>query len=315
MSLPTPNGFLNFTPLTARQAKEMQPVLAGFPFLVSDGFASRIDWSNQNDPLLLQVLPTPLELEQREGFHADPLDEKEYRAAPGVLKKYQGRVILQLTGACPIHCRYCFRRHIKQDTIPNTLAQWQAGLEMIRSDERIKEVIYSGGDPLMVSDKKLFALSNALAEIPHLQRLRIHSRMPIADPKRITPALVEGLKKSRLVTTLVIHMNHPAEMDETVREALARLVDAGIPLYNQSVLLKGINDRLETLVELSEVLLQARVTPYYLHLLDRVAGAAHFQVDRDRGKALVAGLREHLPGYGVPLLVEERPGEGAKSVV
>jgi EF-P beta-lysylation protein EpmB len=283
-----------------------------FPLLVTDSFSSRIDWNNPCDPLLLQILPTPAELQQVKGFSNDPLGEVKFKKAPGIIKKYHGRVILQLTGACPIHCRYCFRRHNKNADIPKTLAQWQEAIEVVRADQSIREVIYSGGDPLMLPDAKILEFSNRLAEIPHVQRLRIHTRVPVASPQRVTPSLIQGLKKIRLTVTMVIHMNHPAEMDGSVKSALESMVDAGIPLYNQSVLLKGVNDSVETLVALSEALLQARVTPYYLHILDPVSGAAHFRVDGEQGKDLVMEMRNYLPGFGVPLLVQEIPGDGYK---
>ncbi|MBF0447140.1 MAG: KamA family radical SAM protein [Magnetococcales bacterium] len=283
-----------------------------FPLLLTDSFAARIDWSKTDDPLLKQILPTREELELVPGFTQDPLQETQYRVAPGVVKKYQNRVIFQLTGACPIHCRYCFRRHNKTETFPKTLSEWQSGLDVVRSDPSIREVIFSGGDPLMVSANRVLEISRQLADIGHVQRLRIHSRVPVADPNRITTTLVDGLKAIPLVLSMVIHMNHPAEMDAGVTEALAKLVDAGIPLYNQSVLLKGINDDAQTLIQLSEVLIGARVTPYYLHLLDPVAGAAHFQVEEKTGRSLIKEIRDHLPGYAVPLLVRDRPGTPSK---
>jgi EF-P beta-lysylation protein EpmB len=284
-----------------------------FPLLLTHEFAQRIDWNNPEDPLLLQILPTKYELEEKPGFVADPLNESKYNKAPGFIKKYHGRAILQLTGACPIHCRYCFRRHIKNDNIPKTIEEWSQAIEIIRKDRSIKEVIYSGGDPLMLGSDKLLEISNLLATIPHVKRLRIHSRVPVASPKRVTPELVFGLKQLPLVVSLVIHMNHPAEMDDTVKATLAELVEAGIPLYNQSVLLKGVNDDLETLTDLCETLIDARVTPYYLHLLDSVAGAGHFFVDFKKGRELILGMGSLLPGYALPLLVVDIPGENSKT--
>lgn len=278
-----------------------------FPFLITQAFASRIDWQDPKDPLLLQVKPSAKELETVEGFSHDPLQESQCQRYPGILQKYQGRVILQLTGACPIHCRYCFRRHHKNDTLPKTLADWHDSLTGLASDTTLREVILSGGDPLMVEEERLLAFCDRLSRIPHLRRLRIHSRVPVADPARISSRLLKGLRNNRLVVTLVTHMNHFREMDATVQTTFEAIVDAGIPLFNQSVLLKGINDSAEILSTLSETLLQARATPYYLHLLDPVAGAAHFRVEETRAKQLIEQIRTMLPGLGVPLLVREIP--------
>jgi L-lysine 2,3-aminomutase len=320
MNYNPPIGFIKKETKPVENLKEMA-LLNGsskdaeeqFTLLVSDAFASRIEWSNSTDPLLLQILPTAAELQTDPGFIDDPLDEARYSIAPGIIKKYHGRAILQLTGACPIHCRYCFRRHIKGDNTPKTLAQWDESLEVIREDPSIVEIIYSGGDPLMLPNKKFLQISNLIGEIPHIKRLRIHSRVPVASPERITPSLIQGINKIGLTVTMVIHMNHANEMDESVITTIASLVDAGIPIYNQSVLLKGVNDNLESLTTLSEALIQARVTPYYLHLLDPVAGAAHFLVDANKGRELIKRMRRVLPGFAIPLLVQEIPGELAKT--
>ncbi|MBF0195654.1 MAG: EF-P beta-lysylation protein EpmB [Magnetococcales bacterium] len=284
-----------------------------FPLLLTHEFAKRISWYNPEDPLLLQILPTKHELQKKPGFSTDPLSESIYNQAPGLIKKYHGRVILQLTGACPIHCRYCFRRHIKSNNIPSTLDDWSQAVEIIRNDISIKEVIYSGGDPLMLNSKKLLEISTMLSTIPHVKRLRIHTRTPVASPKRVNLELITGLKNLPLVVTMVIHMNHPAEMDDSVKTTLTAIVEAGIPLYNQSVLLKGVNDNVDTLTALSETLIEARVTPYYLHLLDPVSGAAHFFVDAKKGRELIDKIRLLLPGYAVPLLVMDTPGELSKT--
>ncbi|MBF0383292.1 MAG: KamA family radical SAM protein [Magnetococcales bacterium] len=283
-----------------------------FPLLLTPEFATRIDWNNPKDPLLQQILPTKHENKTKPGFVVDPLNESRYAKAPGYIKKYHGRAIMQLTGACPIHCRYCFRRHIKSNNIPKSINEWSQAVETIRQDKSIKEIIYSGGDPLMLNSDKLLEISNLLTTIPHIKRLRIHSRVPVASPKRITPDLIKALKDLPLVMSMVIHMNHPAEMDSGVKNTLQELVEAGIPLYNQSVLLKGINDDVTTLITLSETLIDARVTPYYLHLLDPVAGAAHFYVDEKKGRELLLKMRPMLPGYALPMLVVDIPGERSK---
>ncbi|MBF0359289.1 MAG: KamA family radical SAM protein [Magnetococcales bacterium] len=322
MNCNPPIGFIKKEAQTTGNSKEMA-LLNGsskeadeqFPLLVSDAFASRIDWSNSSDPLLLQILPTAAELQTDPAFILDPLEEAGYSIAPGIIKKYHGRAILQLTGACPIHCRYCFRRHIKGDNIPKTLAQWDESLEVIRKDPSIVEIIYSGGDPLMLPNKKFLQISNLLGEIAHIKRLRIHSRVPVASPERISLDLIKSIGNLPFTVTMVIHMNHADEMDGFVEATIASLVDAGIPIYNQSVLLKGVNDNLESLTALSEALIQARVTPYYLHLLDPVAGAAHFLVDAKTGRQLLEEMRKVLPGFAIPLLVQEIPGELAKTPI
>ncbi len=283
-----------------------------FPLLVTKSFAAKIDWNDPADPLLRQILPTDAECEEMPGFVADPLQEADFKQAPGILKKYHGRVIMQLTGACPLHCRYCFRRHNKNIDIPGDSEQWRQGLEFIRGDDSVVEVIFSGGDPLMLAEEKILGFVLELAAIPHLKRLRIHTRVPVASPERVTPDLIKGLRQSRLTVTMVIHMNHPNEMDQTVKSTLGSLVDGGIPLYNQSVLLKGVNDSAKTLIALSETLIEARVTPYYLHILDQVAGAAHFFVPPAEGRKIIEAMRRQLPGFAVPLLVQEIPGDKHK---
>ena len=234
---------------------------------------------------------------------------------PGLLQKYHGRVLLQLSGECAIHCRFCFRRHDHYRNIPKTIAAWSPALAVIANDPSIHEVLLSGGDPLMVTDKLLTELTQHLDAIPHLSRLRIHSRMPVVTPKRITPALIRLLTTSRLTTIMVIHCNHPKELDQHTTTAIARLINAGIPVLNQTVLLKGVNDDADTLTNLCETLINHRVLPYYLHLLDRVAGAAHFQVEEEQAHPLIAQLQSRLPGYAIPKLVREEPGKPSKTLL
>ncbi|MBF0368254.1 MAG: EF-P beta-lysylation protein EpmB [Magnetococcales bacterium] len=286
-----------------------------YSYRAPGSFTDRIDWSNPDDPLLRQVMPSGEELQRVVGFTTDPLQEAECVPVPGLIQKYPGRVLLRVTRDCAIHCRYCFRRHDKNRGGEELAEDWAASLRHIRQDWQIREVILSGGDPLMVSDQRLAGLAGKLAAIPHLTRLRIHSRMPVASPERVGDKLLGWLNGTRLTPMMVIHCNHPAELSKEVVAALGRLAEGGVPLFNQSVLLKGVNDRVDILAELSERLLDARCTPYYLHLLDPVAGAAHFQVGENRAKKLTADLRLKLPGLGVPTLVREIPGEGAKTVL
>jgi EF-P beta-lysylation protein EpmB len=264
------------------------------------------------DPLLRQVLPVGVELEAVPGYVADALGEGEARLAPGLLQKYAGRALLIATGLCAVHCRYCFRRHYPYDDEPRRPDEWQAALDAIAADPSLHEVLLSGGDPLMLGDRRLGELCRRLADIGHLRRLRIHTRLPIVLPERITDGLLDLLTGSRLTPFVVVHANHPNEVAADCAAALRRLVRSGLTVLNQAVLLRGVNDDADTLADLCERLADLGVVPYYLHQLDRVAGAAHFAVSEDRGRALVAKLRARLPGYAVPTYVREIPGEPCK---
>lgn len=284
-----------------------------FGLRVPRGFIARMRPGDRQDPLLLQVLPVAQETEAVAGFSADPLGEAAAMATPGLLHKYAGRVLLTLTGACGVHCRYCFRRHYPYADANPAGSQWVQARAYIAAHPDIREVILSGGDPLSLSDERLAALATELAAIPHVQRLRIHSRLPVVLPERITPELLAWLGTSRLQPVLVIHANHPHEIDAGVAAALRRFAAARVPVLNQSVLLRGVNDDPETLVTLSETLFSAGALPYYLHQLDPVQGAAHFAVDDGRASALLAELRARLPGYLVPRLVREEAGAPGKT--
>lgn len=284
-----------------------------FRLLVPRGFVARMARGDANDPLLRQVLPLAEELEVTGGFSLDPLHEMQTMAVPGVLHKYQGRVLLTVTGACAIHCRYCFRRHYPYNEANAARQDAQAALAYLRRHPDVSEVILSGGDPLSLSDQRLSTLVERLATVAHVQRLRIHSRLPVVLPERVDERLLDWVAQSRFDTVLVVHCNHPSEIDAAVREAMGRLRGAGATVLNQSVLLRGVNDRLETLVSLSERLFEAGVLPYYLHQLDRVQGASHFAVAATTARRLVALMRQQLPGYLVPRLVREIPGEPSKT--
>lgn len=286
---------------------------ARFPLRVPRGFVARMRQGDPDDPLLRQVLPLAAELSPVPGFMADPVDDQAARAAPGVLHKYHGRVLLIATGACAIHCRYCFRREFPYSENHAGGDSWRPALNYLSQDRSLREVILSGGDPLSLSDRRLGALLAELERIPHLERLRIHSRQPIVLPERVDDGLLDLLARTRLRPILVIHANHPREIDDTVRRVLERLAGIGVTLLNQSVLLRGVNDTVPTLVELSEVLFAARVLPYYLHLLDRVQGAAHYEVNETEASTIMEVLRQRLPGYLVPRLVREQPGQLAKT--
>ncbi|EIJ44180.1 lysine-2,3-aminomutase-related protein [Beggiatoa alba B18LD] len=279
---------------------------ARFALRVPQGYVARMRKADPHDPLLRQVLPLVAEQENIAGFVLDPVGDHIAEKHAGLLHKYQGRVLLVTTGACAIHCRYCFRQHFAYgDAHP---LQSPAVWDYLQRHTDIKEVILSGGDPLTLSDKRLTDCIQRLASLSHIQRLRIHSRLPVVLPERITPELLQLLTQSRLQPVLVIHSNHPNELDTTVVTALKQLADAGISLLNQAVLLKGVNDNIATLVQLSEALFQARVMPYYLNLLDRTQGTAHFEVNLSTAQHLLEGLRRQLSGYLVPKLVQEIAG-------
>jgi len=300
--------------LDAGAFPEPVAVDAAFPLRVPRGFVRRMRRGDPRDPLLRQVLPLAIESGDRAGFVLDPVGDRAAARVPGLIHKYRGRVLLITTGACAIHCRYCFRRHYPYtETAPRD--EWQAALDYIRRDTSIHEVILSGGDPLLLNDARLAALLARLGAISHVARLRVHTRLPVVLPERLNAGLSDVLSGQRLPVAMVIHANHPREIDSGVATALAPLRSTGITLMNQAVLLRGINDDIETLAALSESLFAAGVLPYYLHLLDKVAGAAHFEVAEDTARGLLEGLREALPGYLVPRLVREVAGAPSKVAV
>lgn len=283
-----------------------------FPLLVPMSFVSRMEPGNPQDPLLLQVLPLAAEVADQPGFVTDAVGDLAARKAPGLLHKYQGRALLIAAGACAVHCRYCFRRHYDYGEAPKRLADWEPAFQILRDDPSIHELILSGGDPLMLTDRRLGDLIARAEAISHLRRLRIHTRLPIVLPERITASLLELLTNGRMTPIVVVHSNHPRELDGTCGAALRQLVRAGCTVLNQAVLLRGINDQAETQVELCERLIDLGVIPYYLHQLDQVAGVEHFAVPDEHGRELLATLRARLPGYGVPQFVREIAGEPHK---
>lgn len=288
-------------------------VLRAFPLKVPRPFAARMRPGDARDPLLLQVLPTARESDDTPGYDFDPLSETDFNPQPGILHKYQGRVLVLAAPHCAVHCRYCFRRHFPyQDKVPSRQV-WEQSLQWLAAQPQITEVIYSGGDPLAASDRHLAWLTNRISEIPHIGRLRIHTRTPVLVPSRVDDQLIAWLSGNRLQKVMVIHCNHANEINADVVAAMHRLRDAGVTLLNQSVLLKDVNDSAQALAELSEALFAAGVLPYYLHALDKVQGVAHFDVDEDRARELIMQLKQQLPGYLVPKLVREIPGEPSKT--
>ena len=279
-----------------------------FPCRVPEAFVDRMQVGNPQDPLLLQVLPQGHELIQTPGYSDDPLGEAAKNPVPGLLHKYHGRALMILAGSCPINCRYCFRRHFPyQDNITD----WQPALQYLQQHTDIHEIILSGGEPLLTSDEKLNTLIAQLQAIPHLRTLRIHTRMPIVIPQRITQALADMLKNTRLKVVMVLHCNHSQELDTHVAQALAKL--SHVTLLNQSVLLKHINDSAQALIALSERLFELNILPYYLHLLDQVQGAAHFAVELATAQTLMREIHSKLPGYLVPKLAREEAGQPGKT--
>jgi EF-P beta-lysylation protein EpmB len=286
-----------------------------FPLKVPRGFVARMRRGDPRDPLLLQVLPLAAELEEVPGYVTDPVADLAARAGPGLLHKYQGRALLITTGACAVHCRYCFRRHFPYQDENASRGEFGAALEAIRADPGIGEVILSGGDPLTLGDRRLAALFDRLRGLPQVRRIRLHTRLPVVLPERIDAAFLAAWSALPLEKVVVVHANHAREIDGAVRDAVAGLRAAGSTVLNQAVLLRGVNDRVEDLVALSEALFAAGVLPYYLHVLDRVAGAAHFDLPSAAAQRLAAGLAARLPGYLVPRLVREEPGAAAKTVL
>jgi EF-P beta-lysylation protein EpmB len=305
--------------LSEERAAEATRSTAGFRVLVPEPYLARIRPGDPRDPLLLQVLPSKEELSTESlgsgpQFVSDPLNEAEALRAPGLLGKYKGRVLIVASGVCAVHCRFCFRRHFPYSAALSGAA-WSDILQHIAADPTIEEVILSGGDPLTTRDSRLAEVAQELAEIAHVRRLRVHTRLPIVIPRRVNEELLRWLRGTRLTTFMVVHCNHPAELDAATGEALSRLVDAGVPVLNQAVLMRSINDDIDTLSELCMRLVDLRVIPYYLHQLDRVAGAAHFETPEARGRELVRQLRARLPGYAVPRYVRDVPGAPHKEVL
>ena len=286
-----------------------------FSLRVPRAYAARMRKGDARDPLLRQVLPSSEELMAAPGYQQDPLGENQANPLPGLIHKYHGRVLLIVSGGCAINCRYCFRRHFPYADNNPGRARWQQALDYIAADSSITEVIYSGGDPLNAPDRQLRWLTDQLLAIPHLRRLRVHSRLPVVLPNRVDAHCLDWLSGHRLHTSLVIHSNHARELDGEVASALDRLRRAGVTLLNQAVLLHEVNDDPDSLAQLSERLFECGVLPYYLHLLDKVAGAQHFDVPQAQALRLHGHLRETLPGYLVPRLVRELPGEPSKTPI
>ena len=288
--------------------------LDGFPLRVPRYFAALMRHGDPRDPLLAQVLPTTAEHLAAAGYTPDPVGDLSALRNHGVLQKYHGRALTVTTGACAVHCRYCFRRHFPY-AHQSSLKHWHQTLETIRKLPDVDELILSGGDPLTLADRRLANLISEAEQIPRLRRLRIHTRLPVVLPNRVTPRLCDLLGQSRLQPVMVLHANHPHEVTDALARSIAALRAVGVTMLNQSVLLKSVNDDADTLVTLSETLFAAGALPYYLHLLDPVVGAAHFDVPTARARELLMALQARLPGYLVPRMVREVEGAASKTPI
>lgn len=308
------------SPIELLTTLELEPMLSAFVdndpdfrLRVPRAYVAKMQKGNPEDPLLLQVLPS-LQEKNPSGCE-DPVGDINAMLSPGLLHKYYGRALLITTGACAIHCRYCFRRHFPYSENSGQTSNWQSALHYLRAHPEIQEIILSGGDPLVLDDSKLEMLCNELETIPHIKWLRLHTRLPVVLPSRINHSLLRWMNNTRFRITVVIHANHAQELGDHEKLALAKLREIGATLLNQSVLLKGINDHASDLVDLSRRLHDLGVIPYYLHLLDKVRGAIHFDVDHRQASRIVENMRSQLPGFLVPRLVREESGKSSKTAI
>jgi EF-P beta-lysylation protein EpmB len=309
-----PAELLQFLELPSSLLKGAIAASSTFPLRVPLGFCKRIEKGNPNDPLLRQILPLDAELIEDQKFTLDPVGDLSAMQAPGLLHKYHSRVLIITTAACAVHCRYCFRRHFPYQE-NRSEQNWQEAIDYIRNNDDIHEVILSGGDPLSLTETKLKNLTDQLLSIPHIKTLRLHTRQPIVLPERINNAFLRWIDSLPWKIVMVVHCNHANEIDASVSAAMQKLHQHGITLLNQSVLLAGVNDSAEILVNLSHKLFENSVMPYYLHQLDKVKGAAHFYVDKAKACQIMEEILLRLPGYLVPRLVEEIAGEKSKITI
>ncbi len=311
----SPGELIKYLGLQEKISINAEKASAMFSVLVPLSFADRMEKGNPHDPLLQQVLPVTNETLLMPEFSKDPLGEESANPCKGVLHKYRNRLLLFPSTHCAINCRYCFRRHFPYEKNQPNKREFLQALEYIQKQRDITEVIYSGGDPLAINDNRLSWLTEKVAGIDHVQRLRIHTRLPIVIPERINDALLNWLSSTRLKPVIVVHSNHPNEINDSVKSACKRLTDAGVVLLNQSVLLKGINDCASTLKQLNEKLFDCNIIPYYLHLLDRVQGVYHFEVAEEKAQRIVGQLSAECSGYMVPRLVREEKGLFSKVTI
>jgi EF-P beta-lysylation protein EpmB len=310
-----PQTLLNRLSLSNELLEQAQAANRLFPLRVPLEFVKRMEPGNPDDPLLKQILPIQDEFIQAPGFTEDPLNESEARPTPGVVHKYKDRALLIVSGACAVNCRYCFRRHFPYSDNQLSGDHWQRALAYLNEHKELREVIFSGGDPLVTSDKRFAKMVSDLEAIPHLERLRIHTRLPVVIPSRVTEQLNDTLHRSRFDCVVVLHINHANEIDNSLRSAVTRLKQSGSTILNQAVLLKGVNDNAQEQIKLSQSLFSAGILPYYLFLFDPVAGASHFDIPIEQGKKIFAQMQGELPGYLVPRLAKEISGKTSKTLL
>jgi EF-P beta-lysylation protein EpmB len=301
--------------LNSKDLNSSQLATQDFSIKVPLHYAQLMEYGNPNDPLLRQVLPIQEELKQDPSFNIDPVNESEYNPVPGIVHKYRNRVLMIISPNCAINCRYCFRRHFPYQENRQSKQQWLKALDYLKTKPEINEIIYSGGDPLAANDNFLSWLTQQIESIKHIKRLRIHTRLPVVIPSRIDNQLLDWLSNTRLKPTMVLHINHANEIDSKLYQSVELLKKAGITVLNQSVLLKGVNDSSVQLITLSEKLFDAGIMPYYLHMLDPVQGASHFDIPADRAIEIFHQIQAELPGFLLPKLVQEKAGKTSKTLI
>ena len=313
--LTTPQALATAGLVTPGEADALAPVAERYAIALTSFLANRIDRADPEDPIARMFVPRPEELVRTPEELADPIGDERHTPVPGIVHRYPDRVLLKPVAVCPVYCRFCFRREMVGPGIGETLspAELEAALDYVRTQPGVREVILTGGDPFMLSPARAKALTEAIAAIPHVDIIRWHTRMPVADPSRVTPAFVEALKAPGKAVYVSIHINHVKELSPETRQAAARMADAGIPLLSQSVLLRGVNDDVETLAELMQALVAARIRPYYLHHPDLAPGTGHFRVSVEAGQALYSALRDRVSGLAVPQYVIDIPGGVSKA--
>lgn len=314
-AIKTPAELLPLLGLKPQDLPKAAMAMQSFRMLVPKPFVQRMAYGDPHDPLLRQVLADDIEMQTVAGYSKDPLDEGNHNPQKAIVHKYERRILVITTGICAVNCRYCFRRHFPYGD--NQLAQkeWDSVIAYLERHPEVNEVILSGGDPLMLKDSQLAKQVARLEALPQLKRLRIHSRLPIVIPSRINDELLAWIDRCRLDVILVLHSNHANEIDHTIAEKVTSLKQAGATVLNQGVILRGINDTIDAQVDLSEALFAAGILPYYMFTLDPIEGGAHFDISLQQAQQLMGQVAQKLPGYLMPKLAKEVPGQPAKTVI